>query len=301
MKENKVVTIKGRKYDSATGKPVQAAGTTTQKPGINTDHANSRPLYSMAQKSVKNGVMFAKKVGKTMDIARSKSITRFSNISAKPVQTPSSNDIAAIRHPLVKKVETIRQTRAQAKIAQPKTAQQIKQEVIANAMKKVDNKKSQEPPTPKKRGWKIFSFVSLSILVVIMTGYLVYMFIPSISVKIASAQAGIDASYPEFCPDGYRPNGPVSYNDDEVAIDFRANTGNATFSIKQAKSDWDSSALKVKAEKDSGGKIITTNEKGLTIFTYDSTAVWVNGGILYTISWDAPLSADQVRRIATSL
>jgi hypothetical protein len=50
-----------------------------------------------------------------------------------------------------------------------------------------------------------------------------------------------------------------------------------------------------------GDNYITYNERGLTIYTYNSNAAWVNNGVLYTIDGDAPLSSDQIRRIATSL
>ena len=45
----------------------------------------------------------------------------------------------------------------------------------------------------------------------------------------------------------------------------------------------------------------TAQEKGLTIYNYGSNAAWVSGGILYTIDGDAPLSPDQIRKIATSV
>lgn len=61
------------------------------------------------------------------------------------------------------------------------------------------------------------------------------------------------------------------------------------------------SAVKAKAEQDASGEVTTTSERGLTIFTYKNNAIWVNGGILYSISGDASLSGDQIRQIATSL
>jgi hypothetical protein len=126
---------------------------------------------------------------------------------------------------------------------------------------------------------------------------------PNISVKIASAQAGIKATYPEYHPDGYNMDGSVSYADNQVTINFRANTGNSKFAIKQSKSSWDSSAVKMQINKESNNQTNETKEGGLTIYTYNdnSNAAWVNGGILYTITGDAKLSGEQIRHIATSL
>ena len=36
---------------------------------------------------------------------------------------------------------------------------------------------------------------------------------PTLSVRVAASQAGIDASYPSYRPDGYALNGPVTYGD----------------------------------------------------------------------------------------
>ena len=135
----------------------------------------------------------------------------------------------------------------------------------------------------------------------VAVGYFTYLNVPIISVKIASAQAGINATYPDYCPDGYSLNGPVQYADGEVSINFNANTGNNKFVIKQSRSLWDSSAVKNKVNEDSNGEFITTEENGLTIYTYGDNAIWVNGGILYSISGDTRLSNDQIRKIAISL
>jgi len=125
---------------------------------------------------------------------------------------------------------------------------------------------------------------------------------PSWSVHVAAGQAGIDATYPEYRPDGYSLDGPVTYNDGQVTIDFAANTGSSKFSLKQSKSSLDSSAvLDSIVHKKVGDKYITNQERGLTIYTYDGNATWVNAGILYSIDGNAPLSSEQIRRIATSL
>lgn len=138
-------------------------------------------------------------------------------------------------------------------------------------------------------------------ILLIFGGIYAYTSIPSLSVKVASIQSGINASYPEFLPDGYSSDGPVTYDNDTVIINFHANTGNTKFTIKQTKSPLDSTAVKEKVEKSSKGQFLVKEERGLTIFTYNGNGMWVNGGILYTITGDAPLSSDQIRRIAISL
>ena len=296
MKNDKIVTINGRKYDSASGRPLADAA-------VGLAHKSQIIYKKTVQGPINQGVMLARKVGRTMDVARSKSVSHFSPKvvpSHTPTQQKDRPDIGPDRHPLISKVESIRSAAKnnQATKRPVKTAQEQKNEAIAAAMQRADS--GSQEPTKKHFNKRPILYV-VSFIVILAIGYLVYLFMPSFSVRIASAQAGINATYPEYCPDGYRLSGPVTYSDNEVTINFHANTGNTHFSIKQSKSSWDSSAVKAKAEEDSGDKLLTTNERGLTIFTYNNNATWVNGGILYTITGDAPLSGDQIRRIATSL
>lgn len=133
-------------------------------------------------------------------------------------------------------------------------------------------------------------------------GYFSYISMPNLSVRVAAAQAGIDASYPSYRPDGYRLNGPVSYADGEVSLKFAANAGPQNFTITQARTTWDSSAIQENIVTPKWGSDYTSYaENGLTIYTHDNQAVWVNGGIRYSIEGDAPLSAAQIRNIATSM
>lgn len=237
-----------------------------------------------------------RKIGHNMDIARSKSIAHFApHPATKTVQPPVAKkhfDIGPAKHPLVK-------------VAAPQpivdnSAKTVKDAAIAEAFNKIDDAKKVSKKN-FKRNTKLFKIFITGIALLLVIGYFIYVNLPNISVNIASAQAGINAAYPEYYPDGYSPNGPITFSEGQVTIDFRSNSSDKKFSIKQAKSSWDSSAVKNKVNADSNGEFITTEEGGLTIYTYSGNAAWVNGGILYTISGDAPLSNNQIRRIATSL
>ncbi|MEI6054220.1 MAG: hypothetical protein WCQ49_02510 [Candidatus Saccharibacteria bacterium] len=242
---------------------------------------------------------FTRKPGQTMDVARSKNIRHFTPLTKPASRAPQHTpDIKHVRHPLAVRTDHIRQSLAKA-IAHPKTLKEIKNEAISEAMQRP------EPIQPKtgffKKNKKFINIFSISLAVLIITAAIVYFNIPAISVRVASMQSGINATFPQYRPDGYSVNGPVSFKDGEVTINFKANTNDTKFTIRQIKSAWDSSAVRNKVNKDSSGEFITTEEKGLTIFTYNGNAAWVNGGILYSINGNAPLSGDQIRRIATSL
>jgi len=153
-----------------------------------------------------------------------------------------------------------------------------------------------------KRHPRAISILSISVLVALIAAYITYVNMPNLSVRIASSQAGIAAKYPEYRPDGYSLDGPVTFSDGEVTVNFKANTGSNKFTFKQTKSSWDSSAvLDNIVHKKVGEQYLTSQEHGITIYSYNGNAAWVNAGILYTIDGNAPLSSDQIRRIATSL
>lgn len=280
------------------------------KPAVIQNHITqkSQKIYHQTiEQPVRQIAPLVRKIGRNMDIARSKSITHFTpNRPVTPVAKPNlpkkQFDIAHAKHPLIAKVDKMRPV---PKLSAAKPVVNIpqktgKEQVIAEAFSKLTDQQKEINAKLSHR-YKIFNLFVLGLVLIIIIGYFIFINIPAISVNIASAQAGISASYPKYCPDGYSVDGPVSYSDGVVTINFKANTGSKKFTITQAKSSWDSSAVKNKINTDSKGSFSTTAENGLTIYTYNSTAAWVNGGILYTIAGDAPLSNSQIRHIATSL
>jgi hypothetical protein len=83
---------------------------------------------------------------------------------------------------------------------------------------------------------------------------------------------------------------------------FAMNGSDRSFNLDQTKSGWDSSAVYENFVKPKvGDDYTTTRSNGITIYTYDNNAAWVNNGILYTVSGDAPLSPEQIQRIASSM
>jgi hypothetical protein len=258
--------------------------------------------------------------GRHMDIAKSATVSRFGAATPRPaassaaatakyapaptVSKPAPQpDKPAQVHPVAERA--LKRSAAAAKKAQvkaaPKTAKQVKEAQITKALSAPIEKAA---PKPKKDRKKLTRFIIIGAIIVIVLGglYAAWRLIPTISVSIAAAQADIAASYPEYTPDGYSLSQPVTFSDGEVDLKFVSNSSDNYYTIIQQRSSWDSSAVldNVVTPK-AGANYVTTKERGLTIYTYGSNAAWVNGGILYTIESKAPLSGDQVRRIATSL
>jgi len=242
-----------------------------------------------------------------MDISKSKQISHFAHNPTRPTRPTQSKkaiDVKPIAHPIAARVEKLR-TRAKGThdvLPTEKSAKVIKQEAIKAALSQ-----SGGPIGTKmnffKRNKKYVNIFSITAFVLIVIGSLIYVNLTNISVSVASMQAGINASFPEYYPDGYSVHGPVSYTNGQVTINFHANTGEGEFVIKQSRSPLDSSALKIQVDKESNNQTSQSQEGGLTIYTYNdnNNAAWVNGGILYSISGNAKLSSAQIRHIATSL
>lgn len=331
------ITINGVTYDSASGlrieanEPQQAPASAPDKPTTERSASTSAATLHAAQaKSTTLNRQYVAKIASKQPVARAErprqNIARSAQISkfaphpvavAQPTRKPVM-DIAPAAHPLV--------ARAQAKqeqgkhVAQPSTPQVhhavapaattpsavLKQEAIAQAVEQTASRTHAERAHTKqaKRHSKS-RFMSLStagIALMLLAGYFTYINMPNLSVRVAAAQAGIDASYPGYQPDGYSLSGPVAYSSGQVTMKFASNTGSQNFTVAQTKSNWDSGAVLDNFVKQKAGEnYLTYNDQGLTIYTFDSNAAWVNGGILYTVSGDAPLSGDQIRRIATSM
>lgn len=329
MSEQKTITINGTVYDAHTGLPVQKQASaelsshntstkvhvTPSAPSVS--RPDSHAIHQVTQKSQTLNRRIVKKTSaeataapttKTTPVSqKSPAITKFAPHPAGAKATHKiMADIGPVSHPLAQKANTVVAAKHHTahQPAAPKPSAVIKEEAIAEALDKAPSHAENSAKEVKraKKHPRLLSIASASIALLLLGGYFTYLNMPSLSVRVAAAQAGINASYPEYRPDGYSLHGPVAYNQNEVMMKFAANAGPQNFTITQAKSSWDSSAvLDNYVKQKAGDNYITYNERGLTIYTFDGNAAWVNGGILYTIDGDAPLSTDQIRRIATSM
>jgi len=326
MSQKQTVSINGRQYDPVTGLVMDGLLPSAPKEVRETPATPSRPVHSVAvhsttQKSqtLRRASLVRPAAPQTIaapqhqvqirptqarpvaTVAKSPHVTKFAphpvvtNPATKP--QPKMMDIAPVRHPHVVKAYARQDVKTMP--AAPRQAQEIKQEAISTAISNAV--KNTEPPKRRRLHPRATSIVTAAFALVLFGGYLTYLNMPSLSVRVAAAAAGVDASYPDYRPDGYQLSGPVGYASGQVSMKFAANAGPQDFTIRQTKSGWDSTAVldNYVAPKAKAG-YITYNERGLTIYTFGGNAAWVNGGILYTIEGNAPLSSEQIRHIATS-
>ncbi len=320
MTKKATVTIDDQEYDAITGLPVISATSSARpEPQVAKASVKSTPsanLHQTTQRSLTLSRKFTKRPQSHADIIKRQPAIAHSQKTAAtqhtqvhkfaPQPTPKARvmDIGPIAHPHTIKAHA-RSTAKSDAIFQPvhTKASTVKEQSLSAAIAKAAPAKKRQ----KSRFWsfknrQVASIMSGTFALVLLAGYFTYINMPNLSVRIAAAQAGVDAAYPAYRPDGYGLNGPITYDNGRVTIGFKANAGNTGFKINQAKSGWDSDAvLDNYITPRAGGNYMPYSERGLTIYTYGNNAAWVNGGILYTIEGDAPLSGEQIRRIATSL
>lgn len=316
------ISVNGTVYDSQTGMPLRV-----ERGGDTPRHHSAHQMHTQLQRSKtlnRKYVRTTPKVAPQTPVARtdatisvhrkptatpsqtqSQQITKFAK--HQPEQTPAKrvvSDIAPAKHHVAQRAQ-IRMAAKQPIERSVKPSQVLKQEAIhaASAQMQAKSHKKDVKPAKAQRPFNRFvSVASASLAILLLGGYLTYLNMPALSTRVAASQAGISASYPSYQPAGYSLSGPVAYQQGSVSMKFAANGGPQNFTLSQTRSDWDSSAvLENYVSPQAGDNYVTTTTGGLTIYTYGDSAVWVNDGILYTISGNAALSGDQVQRIATSL
>ncbi len=313
MNKQQTVTIAGVQYDAHTGTRI-ASTAPNESVAINKQPSAkvSHQLHARQQKSLTlRRSHVTPPVRKTpirihsSQIHKSPMIRKFAamDIAApsqkKQLTTPAAKpDVAVIRHPIQNKVQ-----HAQTSIAiAPRPAQVIKEQAIAEALAKARPAKPLKRRSFIKLHPRVFSRTSAALAIVLLAGYVTYLNLPGISVRVAAAQAGINATMPSYHPSGYHLNGPVAYTNGTVTMDFAANASSNKFTLTQSKSSWDSLSLQQNlVSKVAGENYQSYSTNGITLYTYGTNASWVNGGILHTIDSTATLSNDQLTRIATSM
>lgn len=198
--------------------------------------------------------------------------------------------------------------------ARPASPEELKNRAIEQALHSVatmDEAQSRRAATRAERAMPrrklrarhfVIAFTCAAICVAGII-YFVGSNIPDISVRVAAMQTGIQASYPSYVPRDYSL-GDITSENGKIALKFDG-PDNASFTLIEEKSSWDSAALlRNYVEPTWQDDYTTTHEQGITIYisNSNSNAAWVNGGVLYKITSNSTvLTKKQVRNIVTSL
>lgn len=218
------------------------------------------------------------------------------------------NEVRANESSVAKAVRARATARRQQAQQVHMTSQEMKDRAISDALRKVstmDKNEARQQQAQKKGFWQrghLAAAICFAIISVGLLGYLVYLNLPDLSVRVAAMNSGIENAYPSYVPMNYRLQGLAKEDNGTVTMVFARNDGNK-FTMIEKKSSWDSSALLNNFVKDNWGENYTVAKgQGLTIYISGSNAVWVNGGVMYQIeAAESVLSTDDLHDIAISL
>ncbi|HVI69390.1 MAG TPA: hypothetical protein VM581_02935 [Magnetospirillaceae bacterium] len=314
------ITINGRIYDAITGMPVAAAATKQPRTAVSKqtfddispvaskpNHVAQAPAQTVHRTPERSHTLhraaLTRPIVVTASAPQRELIRKFQPrvVQAEPARIVAEPAITkAAVHPVV--------TRAlQAHTAQPQPAQlsgsDLKEQLIKERLAEVGNTPAKKQ---KRSSWlgrqpRLATILSSTLALLILGGYLTYITLPSISLKVAASRAGVNATMPEYKPDGYSLDGPITYSPGEVIISYKSNTNKTGYKLVQKATNWDSQAVLDNYVGKLTDNYLTFQERGITVYTFGSKAVWVNGGLLYTLDGDAALSSDQILRLATSI
>lgn len=186
------------------------------------------------------------------------------------------------------------------------TSQELKQQAISQALAKTAKSTSTTKKANKIKvhfGFKrILLATACAAVAVFAIVYFVNLNAPSISLKVAAMQSGIQASYPAYVPRDFSLSDITSENG-KITLSFKNTSTGDAFAVVEEKSSWDSNALFnnfIKSEY--GDNYTLVREQGLTLYISDSNAAWVNGGVVYKLkAISGSLTKKQIKSIAVSM
>lgn len=331
MRGKHTIVINGRHYDAITGLPAETAEV-AQASQVPVNHAPvkiteapkkvdvthiavSRPQVHHLQHAPLKSKTLRRDVVKRPTGAHdkaAKNVAQHARVTKSPLVTKFAPHPVGVTAPVATKIQSVapvphvvaaahHKSVARKHTPEALSSRELKDHLIKQQIDHAPAKANHKAHKVKKAPLHVSSVMAACLGIMILGGYLSYINMPNLSVRVAASQAGINAEYPGYTPSGYQFDGPVSYSNGQVLLSFKATGGTTNYKINQQRSSWDSQAVLdnyIVAQTD---EYDVNDTQGLTVYTYGNNAAWVNKGVLYTISGDAPLRTEQVLKIATSL
>lgn len=173
-------------------------------------------------------------------------------------------------------------------------------DIFEAAIARADSHRQPKHPAKRSAHRRLINTMAGIAAFLVIGGFITYLNIPNIKLRVASIQAGFKAEMPEYQPTGYALQGGVQRSGNTVSLHF--SSGENNFTITQQPSIWNSQTLEENTLALASGKHKTVEASGRTVFIYNgSNAVWVNGGVRYDLTTNTPLSTDDITHLASSL
>ena len=128
---------------------------------------------------------------------------------------------------------------------------------------------------------------------------LLYFFFPPLSFAIASSAAGVKMDYPVYKPAEFRVSRPVESAPGQITISYT--DGKSSYILVAQNSPWDNEGLVANKITPISTTYQTLTKDGISIFRISDQAMWVNFGVLYTISDDGRLPNEEILKIVDGI
>lgn len=183
-------------------------------------------------------------------------------------------------------------------IVRPQTIQRPKPDIFEAAIASATS--HQEPPVRHKRkhsrGHRVTGMLAGISAFLLLAGFVTYLNLATIELKVASFNAGFSAHLPSYKPTGYEL-ADIKDKPGQITLSFRS--GDRTYQLSQQPTNWNSQTLQDNIIASASHK--TIESQGRTIYLYDGIASWVSGGVRYDITGNANFDAQEVAAIAASM
>lgn len=213
--------------------------------------------------------------------------------------------------------DTKETTTAKAKVESKPTPKKTQEKFSAKKVKEQEIEKAismatkfQEMPRKQQKRFRLLSSFGAARIIlavaclstaIFAVVYFVNINSSDISLKVAAAQSGIEASYPSYIPRGYALV-DVSSSNGKITMRFKSSEDEG-YTITEEQTSWNSDGLFanfVRPTYSDGYTLV--EEQGLSLYMGDRWAAWVNGGIVYKLTVDSGnLTKKQIKTIATSI
>lgn len=183
----------------------------------------------------------------------------------------------------------------------PKPAShQAHSDIFEAAIARANSHKQPKHPAKRSAHRRLVNTMAGIAAFLVIGGFITYLNLPNITLHVASVQAGFKAEMPDYRPTGYALQGGVQRSGNTVSLRFQS--GENQYTLTQQPSVWNSQTLEENTLALAGSEHKTIDAAGRTVFIYNgSNAVWVNGGVRYDLTTNAPLSTEDISRLASSL
>lgn len=219
----------------------------------------------------------------------------------RATQTPKSHAVrrfaAGSAHPHI--ALPVHQKPAVEQVIRPQPSPLAKPDIFEAAIAHANSHEQpalKHPSRKHHKKRKIALMITGFVALLTLGGFLTYLNMSAIELKIASINAGFSAQLPAYSPTGYELT-DIKNRPGQITLHFRS--GDRTYQVTQQPTDWNSQTLGDSIIADASSQPLQVN--GRTVYVYEGIASWVSGGVRYDITGNANFSADELAAIAGSM